>query len=158
MEGWWLCAMLNRCWWCVFDGSSGRIHSRHMRWCFRCHHWVCPWPGISRTTKWVTNVARCLQRFLAWWVENHPMDAYPCLLRADDSECVLLLHVDDVLCLVKETYLNNTLIPALRAKYNNLVVGCSLQRGWWTYVFETKACHGQPRPAGHPEPPKTLRV
>ena len=39
------------------------------------------------------------------------------LLRAADSECVLLLHVDDVLCLVKETYLNETLVPALRAKY-----------------------------------------
>ena len=36
-----------------------------------------------------------------------PCDACPCLLRA----------VDDVLCLVKETYLTNTLIPALRAKY-----------------------------------------
>ena len=46
-----------------------------------------------------------------------PCDAYPCRLRADNSERVLLLHVDDVLCLVKETYLNNTLIPALCAKY-----------------------------------------
>ena len=46
-----------------------------------------------------------------------PCDAYPCLLRAENSECVLLLHVDDVLCLVKENYLNNTLVPALRAKY-----------------------------------------
>ena len=45
-----------------------------------------------------------------------PCDAYPCLLRAADSECVLLLHVDDVLCLVKETCLNETLVPALRAK------------------------------------------
>ena len=39
------------------------------------------------------------------------------LLRAADSECVLLLHVDDVLCLVKQTYLNETLVPALRAEY-----------------------------------------
>ena len=46
-----------------------------------------------------------------------PCDAYPCLLRAENSECVLLLHVDDVLCLVKENYLNTTLVPALRAKY-----------------------------------------
>eukprot|EP00435_Cladocopium_sp_Y103_P050419 s572_g15.t1 len=46
-----------------------------------------------------------------------PCDAYPCLLRAADSECVLLLHVDDVLCLVKETYLNETLVPALKGKY-----------------------------------------
>ena len=45
-----------------------------------------------------------------------PCDAYPCLFRADNSECVLLLHVDDVLCLVKEEYLNKTLLPALRAK------------------------------------------
>ena len=53
-----------------------------------------------------------------------PCDAYPCLLRAENSECVLLLHVDDVLCLVKENYLNNTLVPALQN-----IVGCSLQRG-----------------------------
>ena len=46
-----------------------------------------------------------------------PCDAYPCLLRADNSECVLLLHVDDVLCLVEEDYLNKTLLPALRAEY-----------------------------------------
>eukprot|EP00435_Cladocopium_sp_Y103_P038130 s3258_g10.t1 len=44
-----------------------------------------------------------------------------CLLRADGSECVLLLHVDDVLFLVKETYLNETLVPALRAKYKILL-------------------------------------
>ena len=55
-----------------------------------------------------------------------PCDAYPCLLRAENSECVLLLHVDDVLCLVKENYLNNTLVPALRAKYKiSLDVVCN---------------------------------
>ena len=42
---------------------------------------------------------------------------YPCLLRSGGGECILLLHVDDVVCLAHESYLNETLIPALRAKY-----------------------------------------
>ena len=48
--------------------------------------------------------------------------AYPCLLRTESAEehgrpsCLLLLHVDDVLCLSKRTYLESTLRPALKAR------------------------------------------
>ena len=49
--------------------------------------------------------------------------AYPCLLRTESAEdhgrpsCLLLLHVDDVLCLSKRSYLEGTLLPALKARY-----------------------------------------
>ena len=48
---------------------------------------------------------------------------YPCLLRSETVEedgrpaCLLLLHVDDVLCLSKRSYLEKTLLPALKARY-----------------------------------------
>ena len=42
---------------------------------------------------------------------------YPCLLRSGGGECVLLLHVDDVMCLARESYLHEVLVPALKAKY-----------------------------------------
>ena len=41
----------------------------------------------------------------------------PAYFELTTQNVFLLLHVDDVLCWVKETYLNNTLVPALRAKY-----------------------------------------
>jgi hypothetical protein len=49
--------------------------------------------------------------------------AYPCLLRSETTEnhgrpaCLLLLHVDDVLCLCKRSYLESVLLPALKARY-----------------------------------------
>ena len=49
--------------------------------------------------------------------------AYPCLLRSETTEnhgrpaCLLLLHVDDVLCLCKRSYLESVLHPALKARY-----------------------------------------
>eukprot|EP00435_Cladocopium_sp_Y103_P039006 s2275_g10.t1 len=48
---------------------------------------------------------------------------YPCLLRTEHAEqtekpaCLLLLHVDDVLCLSRRTYLESTLLAALKARY-----------------------------------------
>ena len=42
--------------------------------------------------------------------------ANPSLLRAKGDECLLLLHVDDVLCLTRKNYLDETLMPALKAK------------------------------------------
>ena len=43
--------------------------------------------------------------------------AYPSLLKSKGDECVLLLHVDDVLCLCRRNYLDETLMPSLKAKY-----------------------------------------
>ena len=49
--------------------------------------------------------------------------AYPFLLRTETTEdngrpaCLLLLHVDDVLCLCKRSYLESVLLPALKARY-----------------------------------------
>eukprot|EP00435_Cladocopium_sp_Y103_P000218 s1247_g1.t1 len=52
-------------------------------------------------------------------------EPYPCLLRielstnAEKPACLLLLHVDDVLCLSQSqrSYLENVLLPALKARY-----------------------------------------
>eukprot|EP00435_Cladocopium_sp_Y103_P017798 s442_g4.t1 len=50
-------------------------------------------------------------------------EPYPCLLRselsanAEKPACLLLLHVDDVLCLSQRSYLENVLVPALKARY-----------------------------------------
>ena len=43
--------------------------------------------------------------------------AYPSLLKTKGDECLLLLHVDDVLCLTRKNYLDETLMPALKTKY-----------------------------------------
>eukprot|EP00435_Cladocopium_sp_Y103_P016308 s4209_g4.t1 len=50
-------------------------------------------------------------------------EPYPCLLRtelsanAEKPACLLLLHVDDVLCLSQRNYLETVLLPALKARY-----------------------------------------
>ena len=43
--------------------------------------------------------------------------AYPSLLKSKGDECLLLLHVDDVLCLCRRKYLDETLMPSLKSKY-----------------------------------------
>ena len=97
--------------------------------------WVCPWPGSSRPTKRVTNVARCLQQFLAWWVENYSMWCIPLptssgwlrmCFAATCWRCALLGQRD-----LPERHLDTSF--ACQVEY---IAGCSLQR-WWTYVFET---------------------
>eukprot|EP00435_Cladocopium_sp_Y103_P045787 s718_g13.t1 len=55
--------------------------------------------------------------FLQTELKIFECEAYPCLLKSQDSECVLLLHVDDVLCLVKREYLRDVLEPALKNQY-----------------------------------------
>ena len=44
-------------------------------------------------------------------------EAYPCLLRTGGCECLLMLQVDDVLCLSHKDYLECVLLPALKAKF-----------------------------------------
>ena len=41
--------------------------------------------------------------------------AYPSLLKSKGDECLLLLHVDDVLCLCRRKYLDETLMPSLKS-------------------------------------------
>ena len=49
--------------------------------------------------------------------------AYPCLLKSEMDgnperpSCLLLLHVDDVLCLSKRSCLERTLLPALKSRH-----------------------------------------
>ena len=42
--------------------------------------------------------------------------AYPSLLKSKGGECLLLLHVDDVLCLCRRKYLDQVLMPSLKSK------------------------------------------
>ena len=56
-------------------------------------------------------------KFLQNELKIHECEPYPCLLKSPQTECALLLHVDDVLCLVKQDYLRNVLEPTLRKKY-----------------------------------------
>eukprot|EP00435_Cladocopium_sp_Y103_P007348 s890_g2.t1 len=44
-------------------------------------------------------------------------EAYPCLLRSGGCKCLLMLHVDDVLCLSTKDYLECVLLLTLKAKY-----------------------------------------
>ena len=43
--------------------------------------------------------------------------AYPCLLRSACSKCLMLLHVDDILCLVHEKFLSEKLMPVFEGHY-----------------------------------------
>lgn len=43
--------------------------------------------------------------------------AYPCLLRSACSKCLMLLHVDDILCLVREKFLSEKLMPVFEGHY-----------------------------------------
>ena len=56
-------------------------------------------------------------KFLQTELTIHECEPYPCLLKSPQTECALLLHVDDVLFLVKHDYLRNVLEPTLRKKY-----------------------------------------
>ena len=56
-------------------------------------------------------------RFLQTELKIHEFEPYPYLLKSPHTECALLLHVDDVLCLAQHDYLRNVLEPAWRKKY-----------------------------------------
>ena len=43
-------------------------------------------------------------KFLQTELKIHECEPYPCLLKSPQTECALLLHVDDVLCLVKHDF------------------------------------------------------
>ena len=52
--------------------------------------------------------------FLGSELQINDFPAYPSLLRSTNGECLMLLqHVDDVLCLSTQKYLDDVLLPAL---------------------------------------------
>ena len=55
--------------------------------------------------------------FLSNELQINDFPAYPSLLRSPNGECLMLLHVDDVLCLSTRKYLDDVLLPALNSKY-----------------------------------------
>ena len=62
-------------------------------------------------------------KFLQNELKIHECEPYPCLLKSPQTECALLLNVDDVLCLVKHDYLRNVLEPTLRKEMQNFFRG-----------------------------------
>ena len=42
---------------------------------------------------------------------------YPCLLKSPDCECLMLLHVDDILVVCSRSFLDDKLLKALKTKY-----------------------------------------
>ena len=56
--------------------------------------------------------------FLSSELQINDFPAYPSLLRSTNGECLMLLqHVDDVLRLSTQKYLDDVLLPALNPKY-----------------------------------------
>ena len=54
--------------------------------------------------------------------------AYPSLLRSPGGECLILLHVDDMLVVTDEEFFHGKLIPTLTGKYKTSV-HCMSQAG-----------------------------
>jgi hypothetical protein len=54
--------------------------------------------------------------------------AYPTLLRSPGGECLILLHVDDMLVVTDQQYFDEKLVPTLTAKYKTSV-HCMSQAG-----------------------------
>eukprot|EP00435_Cladocopium_sp_Y103_P051887 s469_g16.t1 len=55
-------------------------------------------------------------------------DAYPSLLSSPDGECLILLHVDDMLVVTEQEYFDGKLVPTLTSKYKTSV-HCMSQPG-----------------------------
>ena len=62
---------------------------------------------------WCESITELLERDLG----VKPCPAYPCLLKSSCGRCVMLLHVDDILCLVHEDFLQAKLLPTFEARY-----------------------------------------
>ena len=62
---------------------------------------------------WYESITELLHRDLG----IEPCPAYPRLLKSSCGRCVMLLHVDDILCLVHEDFLKKRLLPTFEARY-----------------------------------------
>ena len=59
--------------------------------------------------------------FLSSELQINDFPAYPSLLRSPNGECLMLLHVDDVLCLSTRKYLDDVLLPALNSQVQDFM-------------------------------------
>ena len=60
---------------------------------------------------------QALTSFLAEHLAMEPFPPYPCLLKSSDCKCLMLLHVDDILVVCSQNFLDDHLLKALKTKY-----------------------------------------
>ena len=60
---------------------------------------------------------QALTSFLAEHLHMESFPLYPCLLKSPDCRCLMLLHVDDILVVCSQSFLDNELLKVLKTKY-----------------------------------------
>ena len=60
---------------------------------------------------------QALTSFLAEHLQMESFPLYPCLLKSPDCQCLMLLHVDDILVVCSQSFLDNELLKVLKTKY-----------------------------------------
>ena len=60
---------------------------------------------------------QALTSFLAEHLAMEPFPLYPCLLKSPDCKCLMLSHVDDILVVCSQSFLDGHLLKALKTKY-----------------------------------------
>ena len=60
---------------------------------------------------------QALTSFLADHLQMESFPLYPCLLKSPDCQCLMLLHVDDILVVCSQSLLDNELLKVLKTKY-----------------------------------------
>ena len=60
---------------------------------------------------------QALTSFLAEHLHMESFPLYPCLLKSPDCQCLMLLHVDDILVVCSQSFLYNVLLKVLKTKY-----------------------------------------
>ena len=60
---------------------------------------------------------QALTSFLAEHLRMESFPLYPCLLKSPDCQCLMLLHVDDILVVCSQSFLDNELLKVLKTKY-----------------------------------------
>ena len=60
---------------------------------------------------------QALTSFLAEHLQMESFPLYPCLLKSPDCQCLMLLHVDDILVVCSQSFLDHELLKVLKTKY-----------------------------------------
>ena len=60
---------------------------------------------------------QALTSFLSEHLSMEAFPMYPCLLKSPDCKCLMLLHVDDILVVCSQSFLDDQLLKVLRTKY-----------------------------------------
>ncbi len=84
------------------------------RWCWG----ICFRKGPTRPARWITSVVSSSHIPFVRAIEHGSSPfVYPCLLKSPDCKCLMLLHVDDILVVCNQSFLDVHLLKALKTKY-----------------------------------------